>query len=343
MKQHTKKIASYIVTAAVIVCAAVWALSKLMYFSKGEFTDNAQVRQQIVPIVSRVQGYIKEIRFDEFSKVNKGDTLVIIDDADMRLALARAQADYANALAGKGLAERGISVAGANSAVSKASIEEARVLMENARTDFNRYSELLKQNAVTQQQYDGAKTAYEAAKARYDMLSRQLEAADRRVDESRRRSEQSDAGIDLAKALVETAELNLSYTVVVAPCYGYASRKDIQVGQLVQPGQTLLDVVDCGDVWVTANYKETQLKGIAIGSEAEIKVDAIPGTVFHGTVSAISKATGAAVSLLPQDNSAGNFVKVRQRVPVRIAFDSDNDSAAMQKLRAGMNVECVIK
>ena len=192
--------------------------------------------------------------------------------------------------------------------MSKASIEEARVLMENARTDFNRYSELLKQNAVTQQQYDGAKTAYEAAKARYDMLSRQLEAADRRVDESRRRSEQSDAGIDLAKALVETAELNLSYTVVVAPCSGYA-----------------------------------QLKGIAIGSKAEIKVDAIPGTVFRGTVSAISKATGAAVSLLPQDNSAGNFVKVRQRVPVRIAFDSDNDSAAMKKLRAGMNVECVIK
>ena len=121
------------------------------------------------------------------------------------------------------------------------------------------------------------------------------------------------------------------------------SRKDIQVGQLVQPGQTLLDIVDTSDVWVTANYKETQLKHIHPGSEVEIIVDAIPSVKFQGVVKSISTATGGALSIIPQDNSAGNFVKVRQRVPVRIEFTENNTSEAMDLLRAGMNVECTIK
>ncbi|MDE6378044.1 MAG: efflux RND transporter periplasmic adaptor subunit, partial [Duncaniella sp.] len=159
----------------------------------------------------------------------------------------------------------------------------------------------------------------------------------------RRRIPQSQAGIDLAKAQVETAALNLSYTVITAPCDGFTSRKEIQVGQLVQPGQTLLDLVDSGSVWVTANYKETQLRHIHPGSEVDIEVDALPGTVYKGKVEAISTATGAALSVLPQDNSAGNFVKVRQRVPVRIEFTSDNSPESLEMLRAGMNVECSVK
>lgn len=111
----------------------------------------------------------------------------------------------------------------------------------------------------------------------------------------------------------------------------------------MQPGQTLLDVVDSADVWVTANYKETQLKHIVPGSDVTIKVDAIPDVEFKGKVESISKATGASLSVLPQDNSAGNFVKVRQRVPVRISFSADNLPEEMQKLRAGMNVECEVK
>ena len=175
------------------------------------------------------------------------------------------------------------------------------------------------------------------------MLARQRSASNSVVDQTRHRIAQNEAGIDLAAALLETAELNLSYCVIVAPCDGYASRKEIQVGQLVQPGQTLLDVVDSADVWVTANYKETQLQHIAPGSEAVIKVDAIPGVTFSGRVESISKATGASLSLLPPDNSAGNFVKVRQRVPVRIVFTPDNSAADMALLRAGMNVECEIR
>ena len=240
------------------------------------------------------------------------------------------------------MADRSVGVASANVAVTEASIAEAKVVMDMAATDFERYSRLLAQDAVTRQQYDAAKTDYEAKKARYEMLSRQRSATSSIVAETRQRIAQNDAGIDLAKALLETAELNLSYCVIVAPCDGYTSRKEIQVGQLVQPGQTLLDVIDSADIWVTANYKETQLKNINPGSKVEIKVDAIPGVTFNGTVESISKATGASLSILPQDNSAGNFVKVRQRVPVRIVF-TDNNEADMARLRAGMNVECEVK
>ena len=330
MKHRSKKIFSYVITLAVVLAAAVWVGSKFIHLGNVEFTDNAQVRRQIVPVNSRVQGYIKEIRFKEYAEVRKGDTLVIIDDADMRLNVARANADYQNALAGRSVADRTVASASANVAVSAASMAEAKVLMDNAAT-------------VTRQQYDRAKTDYEAKKARYEMLVRQRSATSSMVDVNRQRISQSEAGIELAKALLETAELNLSYTVIVAPCDGYASRKEIQVGQLVQPGQTLLDVVDSGEVWVAANYKETQLRHIAPGSKVEIEVDAIPGVTFRGNVQSISTATGASLSLLPQDNSAGNFVKVRQRIPVRIEFAADNRPEDVARLRADMNVECIVK
>lgn len=340
MKHRTKKILSYIVTLAVIIAAGIWVASKFIHFGNVEFTDNAQVQRQIVPVNSRVQGYIKEIRFKEYEPVNEGDTLVIIDDADMRLRVAQANADYQNALAGRIVADCSVGVASANVAVSEASIAEARVLMGNAAVDLERYRKLLEKDAVTRQQYDGAETDYMAKRARYEMLARQRSATTSVVAETRQRIAQNDAGIELAKALLETAELNLSYTVITAPCDGVASRKEIQIGQLVQPGQTLLDIVDGSEVWITANYKETQLEHIHLGSEVKIKVDAIPGKTFTGNVVSISTATGAALSLLPQDNSAGNFVKVRQRIPVRIEL---TDNADLNLLRAGMNVECEIK
>lgn len=343
MNHRSKKIISYIVTLIVIAVAAVWVCGKFVHLGNVEFTDNAQIQQQIVPVNSRVQGYISEIRFDEYQQVHKGDTLVIIDDADMRLRVAQARADYQNALAGRGVADRSVGVASANVAVTEASIAEAKVIMDMAAADYERYSRLLEQDAVTRQQYDAVKTDYEAKKARYNMLTRQRSATTSVVSEARERISQNEAGIELAKAMFDMAELNLSYCVITAPCDGYTSRKEIQAGQLVQPGQTLLDVVDSADIWVTANYKETQLRHIAPGSKVEIKVDAIPDVVFNGSVQSISKATGASLSILPQDNSAGNFVKVRQRVPVRIEFSGDNSEAHMQLLRAGMNVECEVR
>ena len=338
-----KTIISTLLGLAVIAGAVFWMISKFVHFGNVEFTDNAQVQQQIVPVNSRVQGYIKEIRFSEYEKVHKGDTLIIIDDSDLRLNVAKADAEYQNALAGKNTTDMNVSSASANLGVSDASIEEARVLMEMSRKDFQRYDTLLQQEAVTRQQFDIAKADFDAKKARYDMLVKQSRAASSVVDVSRSQLPSSQASIDLAKAMLESARLNLSYTVITAPCDGYTSRKEIQVGQLVQPGQTLLEIVDTSDVWVNANYKETQLKHIHPGNEVEIIVDAIPNVKFYGVVKSISTATGSALSIIPQDNSAGNFVKVRQRVPVRIDFTKNNSPETLGLLRAGMNVECSIK
>ncbi|MCM1021741.1 MAG: HlyD family secretion protein [Muribaculum sp.] len=340
MTHRTKKIISYTITIIVIIAAACWVGSRFIHLGNVEFTDNAQIERQIVPVNSRVQGYIKEIRFKEFEPLKKGDTLVIIDDAEMRLRVAQARADLQNAMAGRTVADHSVNVASANLAVSEASISEAKVFMDNAAVELERYRKLLQKNAVTRQQFDAVETDYLAKKARYETLSRQRSATSSAAAETRQRIAQSDAGVELTKALLETAELNLSYTIITAPCDGYASRKEIQVGQLVQPGQTLLDVVDAGQVWVTANFKETQLKHIHPGSQVEIKVDAVPGRTFEGRVERLSSATGAALSLLPQDNSAGNFVKVRQRIPVRIEF---TDTTSISSLAAGMNVECEVK
>lgn len=340
MTHRSKKILSYTITTAVIAAAGLWVASRFVHLGNVEYTDNAQVARQIVPVISRVQGYIKEIRFREYEKVRKGDTLVIIDDSDMRLRVAQARADYQNALAGREVAGQAVSVASANVAVSDASISESKVLMENAAVELERYRKLLQKDAVTRQQYDAVETDYKAKKARYEMLMRQSSASNTVVAETRQRIAQTDAGIELAKAMLESAELNLSYTVITAPCDGYTSRKEIQEGQLVQPGQTLLDIVDSSEVWVTANYKETQLKHIHPGSDVEIEVDAVPGRTFYGKVVSVSTATGSSLSLLPQDNSAGNFVKVRQRVPVRIEL---TDTTGQDALKAGMNVECKIK
>ncbi len=340
MKHRTKKILSYVITIIVVIAAALWVGSKFVHLGDVEFTDNAQVHRQIVPVNCRVQGYIKEIRFSEYQPVHKGDTLVIIDDADMRLQVAKAQAAYQNALAGRTVADHTVDVASANANVSQASIAEAKVLMDNAAVDLERYRNLLEKDAVTRQQYEKAETDYKAKRARYEMLRSQSTATSTVVTETRQHIAQHDAQVELDRAALETAELNLSYTVITAPCDGYCSRKEIEVGQLVQPGQTLLDIVDSQQVWITANYKETQLKHIHIGSDVDVKVDAIPNRTFAGRVTAISTATGSALSLMPQDNSAGNFVKVRQRIPVRIEL---TDTADIGLLRAGMNVECEVK
>ncbi|MBR6757783.1 MAG: HlyD family secretion protein [Bacteroidaceae bacterium] len=343
MRKKVKKILSGLLIIAVLIGGVTWVSSKFIHLGNVEFTDNAQVNQHIVPVNSRVTGFIKEIRFDEYSHVMKGDTLVIIEDSEFRLRLAQANADYANALAGKNVTGSSISTISNNIAVNEATIEEARIVLENAEKDYHRYENLLAQNAVTRQQYDAVKTDYEAMKAKYETLKRQRHSTALARDELSQRLTQNNAGIELAQAALALAQLNLSYTIITAPCDGYTSHKNIQVGQLVQPGQTMVEIVDESDVWVIANYKETQTANIAEGMAVDIKVDAIPGITFNGVVKSLSASTGASVSLLPQDNSAGNFVKIEQRIPVRIDFTTDNEVDDMKRLRAGLNVECEVK
>lgn len=226
--------------------------------------------------------------------------------------------------------------------VTDAGIDEAKVQMDNAEREWKRYRLLLAHDAVTQQQHDNVKTAYESAKARYEGLTRARHSTALAKDEQGHRLEQNEAAVRVAEAAVDLARLNLSYTVIVASCDGTTGRKGIHEGQLVQPGQTMVEIVDDADLWVTANYRETQLNNISVGDEAVLTADAVPGVTYTGKVEAISGATGAAYSLIPQDNATGNFVKVEQRVPVRITL-AGNDADKLKRLRAGLNVECKVK
>ncbi len=342
MKHKTKKIVYNIIVCMLLLCGIIWVCSRFIHLGNVEYTDNAQVKQHIVPVNARIQGFIKEVRFDEYQFIRKGDTLAIIEDAEFRFRLAQAEADYQNALVGKVVTNSTIETTHNNISVSDAGINEARIRMENAERNFKRFKNLLSQEAVTQQQFDDVQTNYEAAKARYELLVRQKQSATLVKAEQHHRLGLNDAGIKLTEAAVELARLNLSYTVILAPCDGVTGRKNIQVGQLIQPGQTIVDVVDSKEKWIIANYKETQTANIQIGQEVEIEVDAVPDVIFKGVVKSISQATGASFSLLPQDNSAGNFVKIEQRIPVRIDFTTENTQGELNRVGAGMNAECTI-
>lgn len=325
-----------------LVGGLVYVCSRFIHLGNVEYTDNAQVRQHITPVNTRVQGFIKKICFEEFQPVKKGDTLLIIEDAEFKLRVAQAEADLSNALAGRSVTSAGIETTQSNIGVSDASIEEVKVNMENARRELQRYEKLLKEDAVTRQQYDNIKTAYEAAKARYQQASRAKRSTSLVKNEQTHRLGQNEAAVKLAKANLDLARLNLSYTVITATCDGITGRKNIHEGQLVQPGQAMVDIVDGTDLWVVANYRETQLPNIHEGAEVTMTADAVPGVKYKGVVESISDATGAAFSLIPQDNATGNFVKVEQRIPVRIRLKG-NSKADMKKLRAGFNVECKVK
>ena len=331
-----------IIVLALLVMGSAVVILNFAHFGNVEWTDNAHVRQHITPVNTRVQGFIREIRFEEFQPVHKGDTLVIIEDTEFRLALAQAEAALVQAEAGSRATITGMATTSSNIGVTDATIAELHAQMDNAQREDARFQKLLVQQSVTQQQADNIHTAYLAAKARYEAANRQRHSQTLVRSEQGHHLQQREAAIEVARAQLDLARLNLSYTVITATADGVLGRKDIHEGQLVQPGQTMVDIVAGSELWVVANYRETQLPHIAVGARVRISADAVPDVEYVGVVDRISDATGNAYSLIPQDNATGNFVKVEQRVPVRISLEG-NRPEDLQKLRAGLNVECEIK
>ncbi len=327
---------------SLLLGGVIFVVLNFAHFGNVEYTDNARVRQHITPQNTRVQGFIREIRFQEYQSVCRGDTLAIIEDAEFRLRLAQAEADLARAEQGSKATGSSIQTTQTNISVTEAGIEEARVNLENAQREDERFEKLLAQDAVTRQQYDNVHTAYLSAKARYEQIQRSRNAQHMVKTEQSHHLAAADATLRLAQAAVDLARLNLSYCYIIATCDGVLGTKNIQEGQLVQPGQTLVNIVDDSEKWVEANYKESQLPHIKVGSRVKIKVDAVPEKEYTGTVERISNATGSAFSLLPIDNATGNFVKVEQRVGVRISL-KDNDPEALKLLHAGYSVECEVE
>ena len=302
-----------------------------------EITNDAYVDQYIAPINIRVAGYIQDVRFREHQYVHKGDTLLLLDDREYKIRVKEAVAALLDAEGSKDVLHSGIQTTEANIAVQEANIAEAKARLWQSEQDYHRYARLLQDESVAPQQFEQVKATFEAAQARYDALVQQREAVVSQHTEATKRQTSADANILRQEAALDIARLNLSYTVITAPYDGYMGRRTLEPGQYVSAGQTLSYIVRSRDKWITANYRETQIANIYIGQEVRIRVDAIEGRTFTGRVSAISEATGSKYSLVPTDNSAGNFVKVQQRIPVRIDLVDVSDED-MAQLRAGMMV-----
>lgn len=302
-----------------------------------EITNDAYVDQYIAPINIRVAGYIQDVRFREHQYVHKGDTLLLLDDREYKIRVKEAEAALLDAEGSKDVLHSGIQTTQANIAVQEANIAEAKARLWQSEQDYHRYARLLQDESVAPQQFEQVKATFEAAQARYDALVQQREAVVSQHTEATKRQTSADANILRQEAALDIARLNLGYTVITAPYDGYMGRRTLEPGQYVSAGQTLSYIVRSHDKWITANYRETQIANIYIGQEVRIRVDAIEGRTFTGRVSAISEATGSKYSLVPTDNSAGNFVKVQQRIPVRIDLVDVSDED-MAQLRAGMMV-----
>lgn len=327
-----------IILGILILIGAFFGITEYNYYSKHVDTDDAQIDGDISPVIARVSGYVKDINFEENTKVNQDQVLVTLDDSDYKIKLEQAQAGQVGANAGVGVSQAQIIATSANTATAKANIEAARVKLDLAKKDYDRYENLVKDGSITRQAFDQAKAQKETAQATYDAAVDQYHAAVKQVGTTQSQLSVSNSGVTQRQADVDFAKLQLSYTQIKAPSTGIVSKKNLQKGQLVQAGQSLFSIVNENSIYVTANFKETQLEKIHAGQKVKIDVDAYPDQDIEGEVYNFSPITGAKGSLLPPDNATGNFVKVIQRVPVKIKI-VNKDKAVLEKLRPGMSVK----
>jgi membrane fusion protein (multidrug efflux system) len=324
---------------AAAVCGIGWGISTYFNLDDELYTNDAQIEEYINPVNTRIPGYIRRVYFQEHRQVRKGDTLLTIDDREYKIQVEEAKAAYLSALAAKGVTSYSVNTIHSNISVSEANIRANKARLQNAGKNLVRYENLLKDGAATQQQFDQVKADYDAMDEQTKALERQEHTVNLSTDETSKRLLVNDAEIKRAHALLDMALLNLSYTIITAPYDGITGRRNIQEGQLLQAGQTLLSFVRNNDKWVIANYTEGQVAKLQVGQKVSMTVDGLDDQKITGKVVAISEATGSRYSSVPLDNSTGNFVKVRQRVPVRIEFSKSQQAVAiLGRLRAGMNV-----
>ena len=321
-----------------ILAYGLWKLVGVFRdYTATETCNDAQVEQYIAPVNLRASGYIAKVCFKEHQQVHKGDTLLILDDREYRIRLMEAEAALKDAKASGNVINASEQTTQTSATVYDASIDEIEVRLAKLAKDIERYRNLVANKAATPIQLEQLEVEYEATQKKLEATKKQQEAAYKGVNEVSPRRGSVAAAIQRAEAAVEMAKLNLSYCVVVAPCDGKLGRRTIEEGQMVNSGTTITYIIPNNQKWVIANYKETQVENLHVGQKVRMTVDALDNKVFEGTVTAISGATGSKYSLVPTDNSAGNFVKIQQRVPVRIDF-SNLSAEDNNRLAAGMMV-----
>lgn len=351
-KKSTNKKFTLIIVSLVLL-GITYGTYKYLHSLSHEGTDDAQIEKKMNPIIPRVSGYVSKVYIKDNDFVKKGDTLFTIDTRDFQLKideatanLAAAEGNFEVSKADIGSMLASVSVSDANVKSAVGNIETAKIKLGLATSDFNRYNNLYKNHTITKQQYEQALAAKQEAENQVRILTQQQKATafqksviKAKSDVSNKQTDVAAANIKRAQALLETAKLNLSYTVITAAIDGQVSKIDIQPGQLVQPGQTLFYIINNNEAWVIANFKETQLNKMVAGQKVTLKVDAYPDYDFKGTITSFSPATGSRFSILPPDNATGNFVKTIQRLPVKINLDATNDIEKVKLLRPGMNVD----
>jgi membrane fusion protein (multidrug efflux system) len=335
-----RHITAGLVTAVIVCVGAFYGIRHLRFVLAHEDTDDAQVEGHISPVLPRVSGYVAKVLVDDNQHVKAGDLLVQIDSHELDLKLEETTAALENAVADEKTAEAFLATAQALAATADANVETALIRQRKAASDLARDTKLFSTGAITDSQLtdtqaaaDTAASQLVAARTETNTSKAQIAVAAARVASSRTLAAEKSSDVAYAK-------LQLSYASVTAPISGVVSRKSVEQGQFIESGQTLLSVASEDEVWVVANFKETQLTRMRPGQDVEFEVDTYPGVVFHGKVDSISGATGARFALLPPDNSTGNFVKVTQRIPVKILLAQAPD--AEHPLRPGMSVDAAV-
>jgi membrane fusion protein (multidrug efflux system) len=338
-KRHPGNIIIKITAVVLIIAGAFYFFKYLQQNKNYEETNDAQIESYINPVSARAGGYIQKVLFNEHQWVHQGDTLVILDDSEYVAQAQSAEAGFEDARAQLTVLSAAINSAQSGTKINKDQIKGAHAKYIQQQQDIKRYENLVREEAATGAELEQVKARYDVAESDYSAAQNGLKTNEAKIAELKTHFALLQADIKRKKAALKLARLNLSYTIIRAPYSGRLGRKNIQEGQQIQPGQPLVSIINEKEKWITANYKETQVANMYIGQPAEIKVDAIDGKIFKGKIVAIAGSTGSRFSLLPPDNSTGNFVKIIQRVPVKIEFSDKN----ADRIVAGMNVTVSVR
>lgn len=324
-----------------ITAGGIWVLSLFFDFHRYETTNNAQVESYISSVTARATGHVKAINFDSHQFVHKGDTLVVLEDEEYRIKVKQAEADLAVAEGNLHSLEQSIVTAVSNEAASRDKLTGDMADLDKAQKDYERFKNMYADSAVTRNQYDQVVSKLQSTKAYLNAGEKGLLASKSVTKQSQTNLESANATVARKKADLENALLQLSYTRIIAMADGYTGERTISVGELINTNQVVATLVLNQKMWVNANFKETQIEKIKMGQEATITIDALDGKEFKGKVVGFSPATGAKFSMVEPDNATGNFVKITQRIPVKIDFDASAKELA--EVKPGMNVTVEIE
>jgi membrane fusion protein (multidrug efflux system) len=325
------------IAGGIVLVLMIWGVKSVYALYKSEETNDAQVQEYINPIISRAGGFITAIRFEENQEVHKGDTLLLIDNREYKIQEEQTDASLAHSSAQLQVLESSVQTLEKTAQVNKSQIEVAKAKLWKQQLDYDRYNKLFETGSATKQQLEHIKAAYDIASSEYQAAQDGYQAALSRINDAATQRSVIHAESKRLLGLLDRHKLDVSYTVILAPYNGRMGRRTIDKGQMINAGEILAYIVnDETDKWVVANFKETQVRNMKIGDTANITADAFPGQQFKGHIISLSPATGSSFSMLPPDNATGNYVKIVQRVPVRIKL-TDSKSAT-DLLKAGMNV-----